>query len=215
MHGPAHARVGDPELHIVIEDQGGSVGVTVMNLTVLPKVTVTPDPTGHIRAGSTVGLHYSPASDDLGQMTVSLRSTGTDDWYVNNLTFSTLFQGADGSITIPAGMPAGSVDFLFAGERLPQIVGCDTVSKCVVDYPWGSGRVPMELVIARELEILGSHGLSARDYPAMLEAIIEGRLRPDRLVGRTIGLDDAPAALMAMGGPPATPGMTVIRPNDR
>jgi len=73
----------------------------------------------------------------------------------------------------------------------------------------------MELVIARELEILGSHGLSARDYPAMLEAIIEGRMRPDRLVGRTIGLDDAPAALMAMGGPPATPGMTVIRPNDR
>jgi len=76
-------------------------------------------------------------------------------------------------------------------------------------------RLPMELLIARELQILGSHGLSAREYPAMLDAIIEGRLRPDRLVGRTIGLDDAPAALMAMGGPPATPGMTVIRPNDR
>ncbi len=75
--------------------------------------------------------------------------------------------------------------------------------------------LPMELVIARELEIVGSHGLSARDYPALLEAIVEGRLRPDRLVGRTIALDDAPVALMAMGGPPTTPGMTVIRPNDR
>ena len=73
--------------------------------------------------------------------------------------------------------------------------------------------LPMELVIARELEILGSHGLSARDYPAMLEEIVAGRLHPERLVGRTIGLDEAPAALMAMGGPPTTPGMTVIRPN--
>jgi len=144
VHVPVEL-VGDPELHVVIEDRGGSVGVTVMNLTVLPTVTVTPDATGHIRAGSTVGLHYSPASDDLSQMTVSLRSTGTDNWYVNNLPFSTLFQGADGSITIPADMPAGSADFVFGGERLPQIVGCDTVSRCVVDYPWGSGRVPVQL----------------------------------------------------------------------
>src|SRR5262245_16536942 len=63
--------------------------------------------------------------------------------------------------------------------------------------------VPMELVIARELEILGSHGLSARDYPPMLAAIVAGRLHPDRLVGRTITLDETPGALMAMGGPPA------------
>ena len=72
--------------------------------------------------------------------------------------------------------------------------------------------LPMELVISRELEIRGSHGLAAHDYPAMLDAIVAGRLRPDTLVGRTIPLDEAPAALTAMGGPPAAPGMTVILP---
>ena len=73
--------------------------------------------------------------------------------------------------------------------------------------------LPMELVISRELEIRGSHGLAAHEYAPMLEAIAMGRLRPDMLVGRTITLDQAPAALVAMGGPPATPGMTVILPS--
>jgi D-arabinose 1-dehydrogenase-like Zn-dependent alcohol dehydrogenase len=72
--------------------------------------------------------------------------------------------------------------------------------------------IPMDRVIARELELIGSHGLAAHEYPGMLERIADGRLRPDRLVGRTISLDQAPAALVAMGGPPAGAGMTVILP---
>jgi alcohol dehydrogenase len=73
-------------------------------------------------------------------------------------------------------------------------------------------RVPMDLVIARELEILGSHGMAAHDYAVMLESISEGRLDPSRLVGRTIDLDAAPAALMAMDGQPSVAGMTMILP---
>ena len=72
--------------------------------------------------------------------------------------------------------------------------------------------VPMDLVIARELEILGSHGMAAHDYAAMLASITEGRLDPRRLVGRTIGLDEGPAALMAMDGPSSVSGMTTITP---
>ena len=72
--------------------------------------------------------------------------------------------------------------------------------------------VPMDLVVARELEILGSHGMAAHDYAAMLASIVEGRLDPRRLVGRTISLDEAPAALMAMDGPQPVAGMTVILP---
>ena len=72
--------------------------------------------------------------------------------------------------------------------------------------------VPMDLVVARELEIRGSHGMAAHDYAAMLASISEGRLDPSRLVGRTIDLDAAPAALMAMDGPQAVAGMTVILP---
>jgi alcohol dehydrogenase len=53
----------------------------------------------------------------------------------------------------------------------------------------------MDLVIARELEILGSHGMQAHRYGAMLELIRSGLVRPDRMVGRTIALSEAPAAL--------------------
>ncbi|MEO6123254.1 MAG: zinc-dependent alcohol dehydrogenase family protein [Ilumatobacteraceae bacterium] len=72
--------------------------------------------------------------------------------------------------------------------------------------------IPMGLVIGRELEVRGSHGMSAHEYPAMLAAVVDGTLRPDSLVGRTISLDDAPAALMAMSNPTTSPGMTVILP---
>jgi alcohol dehydrogenase len=72
--------------------------------------------------------------------------------------------------------------------------------------------IPMDLVVARELEILGSHGMAAHDYGAMLASISEGRLDPSRLVGRTIDLDEAPAALVAMDRPPSGAGMTVILP---
>nr|WP_243731142.1 hypothetical protein [Modestobacter roseus] len=42
----------------------------------------------------------------------------------------------------------------------------------------GRPEIPMELVIARELAVLGSHGMAAGDYPAMLSLISAGRLRP-------------------------------------
>jgi D-arabinose 1-dehydrogenase-like Zn-dependent alcohol dehydrogenase len=72
-------------------------------------------------------------------------------------------------------------------------------------------RVPMDLVIGRELELLGSHGMAAHAYPEMLALVAAGRLRPDRLVTTRIGLEEAPAALVAMtDGSPV--GITVIRP---
>ncbi|MBZ9673997.1 zinc-dependent alcohol dehydrogenase family protein [Mesorhizobium sp. ES1-3] len=61
-------------------------------------------------------------------------------------------------------------------------------------------QVPMDKVIAFELEILGSHGMQAYRYPAMMEMIRHGQLKPELLVGKKISLDEAPAALMAMGG---------------
>jgi alcohol dehydrogenase len=78
-----------------------------------------------------------------------------------------------------------------------------------------SSPVPMDLVIARELEILGSHGMAAHDYAVMLDGIAQGRLDPGRLVGRTIGLDETPAALMAMEQPQPIAGMTMILPQRR
>jgi alcohol dehydrogenase len=72
----------------------------------------------------------------------------------------------------------------------------------------------MNTVMARELEVIGSHGMAAAGYPAMLDEILAGRLQPGRLVGATISLDEASAALAAMGRPATTAGITVILPNE-
>ena len=74
----------------------------------------------------------------------------------------------------------------------------------------GATAIPMDLVIARELEIYGSHGLAARDYPPMMEMVADGTLRPGLLVGDVIGLEDVGQALAAMDGL-AGAGMTVVR----
>lgn len=60
-------------------------------------------------------------------------------------------------------------------------------------------RLPLEVVIARELEMVGSHGMQAARYEDMLNMITTGRLDPHPLVGRTISLDRAPQALEQMG----------------
>jgi alcohol dehydrogenase len=72
--------------------------------------------------------------------------------------------------------------------------------------------VPMHRVVSRELEILGSHGLAAHDYPELLALVSSGRLRPDLLVGRVISLDDVPAAFALIGTADQPPGMTLIHP---
>jgi alcohol dehydrogenase len=77
--------------------------------------------------------------------------------------------------------------------------------------PAGTTPVPMARVIGLELELLGSHGMAAHAYPAMLELVRAGVLRPDLLVTSTITLDAAPAALAAMGSAPGS-GVTVIEP---
>ncbi len=61
-----------------------------------------------------------------------------------------------------------------------------------------SASVPMAKIIGQELEVLGSHGMQAHRYGAMLDMIGSGKLDPSRLVGDRIGLDDAPEALMGM-----------------
>ena len=61
-----------------------------------------------------------------------------------------------------------------------------------------SPKIPMSKVIAHELQVLGTHGMQAHRYDVMLAMIAAGKLNPQKLVGRHITLDDAPAALMAM-----------------
>ena len=59
-------------------------------------------------------------------------------------------------------------------------------------------QVPMAKVIGKELEILGSHGMQAYRYGAMLDMISSGKLDPSRLVGNRISLEEAPETLINM-----------------
>lgn len=75
----------------------------------------------------------------------------------------------------------------------------------------GHPRVPMARAISWELDLLGSHGMAAADYPGMLRLIESGALRPQDLVERVI---DLPAAAAALPGfdQAAVAGMTLIDP---
>ncbi|MGQ1796034.1 zinc-dependent alcohol dehydrogenase family protein [Kocuria oceani] len=75
----------------------------------------------------------------------------------------------------------------------------------------GHPRVPMARVIGWELDLLGSHGMAAADYPAMMSLIEQGALQPQRLIERTIGLDAA-AALLPVFDRAAVAGITMIDP---
>jgi alcohol dehydrogenase len=70
--------------------------------------------------------------------------------------------------------------------------------------------IPMDLVLAKELDLYGSHGMAARDYAGMLDLVARGVLQPQRLVGAVISLDEAGEALAAMGEPRSSAGMTVV-----
>jgi alcohol dehydrogenase len=79
--------------------------------------------------------------------------------------------------------------------------------------PAGGTPVPMDRVLALELQLLGSHGMPAHAYPELMRQVAAGTLRPELLTGSVIGLDEAPAALAALsGGSPA--GMTMIAPRE-
>jgi alcohol dehydrogenase len=75
----------------------------------------------------------------------------------------------------------------------------------------GHPRVPMSRVIGWELDVLGSHGMAAADYPGMLALIESGALRPQELVARVIGLAEA-AELLPGLDTSTLAGMTMIDP---
>ena len=61
--------------------------------------------------------------------------------------------------------------------------------------PSGLTAMPMARVIAWELNLLGSHGMAARDYPEMLALVASGALDPSLLVKREVGLEEGAIAL--------------------
>ncbi|MCU1673620.1 MAG: Alcohol dehydrogenase GroES domain protein [Frankiales bacterium] len=71
----------------------------------------------------------------------------------------------------------------------------------------GRPLVPMDRVVALELELYGSHGMAAHAYPELLALVAQGRLRPDLLLTRELSLDEAADALRDVG---RSPGIAVV-----
>ena len=69
--------------------------------------------------------------------------------------------------------------------------------------------VPMDKIIANELEILGSHGMQAHKYGDMLTMIQAGKLAPEKLIQRQISLEESLDELINMNSFNGT-GITVI-----
>ena len=69
--------------------------------------------------------------------------------------------------------------------------------------------IPMDKVVANELEILGSHGIQAHRYTDMLAMIVSGKLQPERLIGDKIFLEQSIDTLINMDKFEGI-GMTVV-----
>jgi alcohol dehydrogenase len=127
----------------------------------------------------------------------------------------------------PGGSAAAIRDLTGGGTAasIDAIGGPDTLSRAVAGLATRGRHVQVGLVapaptvpagvismaIARELEILGSHGMPAHDYPAMLDRISSGELDPGRLIRRHIDLDEAATALPAVGTAEVD-GVTIVHP---
>ena len=73
----------------------------------------------------------------------------------------------------------------------------------------GYARIPMSIIIANELEILGSHGMQAHKYKEMFEFIASNNIDLNIMIGATASLDDVPILLPELGEF-LTTGITVI-----
>jgi alcohol dehydrogenase len=140
------------------------------------------------------------------------------------LELATAF-GAEVSLLSPADVPAAVADATGGGAHvaLDALGSPATCRDAVLSLrprgrhvqvgllPPAAGRpdVPMERVVARELQLLGSHGMAAHAYPELLGLVTAGRLDPGALVTRELALDDAGEALAAVG---RTPGIAVVTP---
>lgn len=101
------------------------------------------------------------------------------------------------------GHPALVVDSIFCLRKRGKHI------QIGITEPGHETLIPMNLVMSRELEIIGSHGMQAHKYSEMFEMIRDGRLKPEKLIGKTVSLSEGAARLMEMNSFSSS-GVTVI-----
>ena len=70
-------------------------------------------------------------------------------------------------------------------------------------------EIPMGVVVAREIDIRGSRGMSPKNYPSVFNMIRSGVVKPKSLIGSELSLEDGAKLLTRMDTFPGT-GVAVI-----
>jgi alcohol dehydrogenase len=180
-----------------------------------------------VRAGETVVVH---GCGGVGLSAVMVAVARGARVYAVDLAEASLALAASlGAIPVPAAEVGSLVDLTDGGADVSlDAVGSTVTFLGSVGCLRPRGRhvqvglllgadaapaVPMGRVVAQELQLLGSHGMSAASYPELLALVSDGALEPARLLRERIGLAEVPARLAALGEPGAgAGGVTVIRP---
>ncbi|TFV60233.1 alcohol dehydrogenase [Mycobacterium sp. PS03-16] len=186
----ARARVRAGEWVTVIG--AGGVGLSAVHITVAlgARVIVVDRAPGALELARSLGAEHTLLAD--GSDTAA---------HVHELT------GGGSHVSVDAvGSPAALTDAIHSLRRQGRHVQIGLLPN-VAGHP----AVPMDRVIAWELDVLGSHGMSAPDYPAMLAMIEAGTLRPQEMVERIVGLAEG-ARLLPLVGTAAPVGVTLIDP---
>lgn len=73
----------------------------------------------------------------------------------------------------------------------------------------GMVALPIDVIVFKELQLIGSLGMQAPHFNAMLAMVEAKKVDPGKLVSRTVGLEDVTSVVESMGSF-ATTGVTVI-----
>jgi alcohol dehydrogenase len=176
----------------------GGVGLSaVMIATALDATVIAVDRNpGALAAAQALGARHTLISDGTGSGSVPAR--------IHEIT------GGGSHVAVDAiGSEQACTDSVMSLRRRGRHVQVGLLPPAA-----GNPRLPMARVIAWELDLLGSHGMAAADYPAMLALIQSGQLQPQRLIEQVIDLDKA-ASLLPLMEHAQPAGMTMIDPHRR
>lgn len=196
-----HARAGVKQGEWVTVFGVGGVGLSAVQVAVAAGARVvavdrTPAALGLAR---TLGAEHTLPSDG-GERSDGERTTEVPG-RIHELT------GGGSHVAIDAvGAPATCADAIHSLRRRGRHVQVGLLPS--ID---GHPAVPMDRVIAWELDVLGSHGMASVDYPDMLALVEAGTLRPQALVERVVGLAEG-ARLLPSVDTASPVGVTLIDP---
>ena len=74
----------------------------------------------------------------------------------------------------------------------------------------GFVSLPVDIMVARELEFVGTIGMQPQRYPSMLNMVESGKLTPGKMVTNIVGIDEAAGVISSMANY-GTVGTTVVK----